>query len=438
MRPKEAHRSSGLLRSLTLLRTFLITSAAILASGAIALSSTLSADLRAAALNDSAHDIGEYADSVLAPTFVRGTRVVAAPPAVRALRRTVRIPPDFRGVNVYNRRGRLVFSTTQPGRVGRSRSNPDLRTVLETGSPRAEVVDPPGKAPAVVKVWAPLRTKNGRVVGATEISLDADVADETVARSRWTVWYAVGIVFGVLWLVLAVLVRGASMRLRAQNEDLEARSRDLLESSRELEATLLETIETLNAAVEARDPYTAGHAQRVRRVALAVGQELRLSARQLGALGTAALFHDIGKIGMPDSILTKPERLTRSEAAVMREHVTRGAEIVSRISSLADSVPAILHHHERWDGLGYPDRLRGGDIPVEAAIIAIADAWDAMTTDRPYATALDLDEALTQIEAGRGKQFNPAVVDAFLAVSRRRPAAIMPPGEQTPVSAAVI
>jgi putative nucleotidyltransferase with HDIG domain len=331
-----------------------------------------------------------------------------------------------------------VFSTTQPGRVGRRRSSPDLREVVETGSPIAEVVDPGGKAPPVVKVWAPLRTEKGRIVGATEISLDADVADETVARSRWTVWYAVGIVFGVLWLVLALLVRGASKRLRGQNEDLAAHSRDLLESTRELEATLLETIETLNAAVEARDPYTAGHAQRVRRVALAVGRELRLPAKQLGALGTAALFHDIGKIGMPDSILTKPEKLTRAEAAVMREHVTRGAEIVSRISSLADSVPAILHHHERWDGLGYPDRLRETDIPVEAAIIAIADSWDAMTTDRPYARALDMEEALFQIQAGRGKQFNPAVVDAFLAVSRRRPAEILPPGGQPPLSAAAV
>jgi putative nucleotidyltransferase with HDIG domain len=438
MRRKRAYRSSGLLRSLTLLRTFLIASAAILAVGAVALSSTLSDDLRAAALNDSADDTAEYADSVLAPSLVRGNRVEATPAALNRLGRVVRMPRDFRGVNVYDRRGRLVFSTTQPGRVGRPRSSPDLRAVLETGAPSAAVVDPAGKAPAVVKVWAPLHTQKGRIVGATEISLDADVADQTVAQSRWTVWYAVGIVFGVLWLVLALLVRGASMRLRGQNEDLAMRSRDLIESSRELEATLLETIETLNAAVEARDPYTAGHAQRVRRVALAIGRELRLPAKQLGALGTAALFHDIGKIGMPDSILTKPEKLTRGEAAIMREHVTRGAEIVSRISSLRDSVPAILHHHERWDGLGYPDRLRGTDIPIEAAVIAIADSWDAMTTDRPYATALDMDDALLQIQAGRGKQFNPAAVDAFLAVSRRRPAEILPPGAQPPVSAAAV
>jgi putative nucleotidyltransferase with HDIG domain len=435
MRRKRAHRSSGLLRSLTLLRTFLIASAAILAVGAIALSSALSADLRAAALADSANDISEYADSVLAPSLVRGNRVVVSPRALNRLGQVVRMPSDFRGINVYTRRGTLAFSTTQPGRVGRTRSNPDLRRVVETGTPNASVVDPSGKAPPVVKVWAPLHNIKGRVVGATEIALDADVADETVAQSRWTVWYAVGLVFGALWLALALLVRGAASRLRAQNEDLAARSRDLLESSRELEATLLETIETLNAAVEARDPYTAGHAQRVRRVALAIGRELRLPAKQLGALATAALFHDIGKIGMPDSILTKPRKLTRAEAAVMREHAVRGAEIVSRISSLKDSVPAI--RHQRWDGLGYPDRLAGNDVPIEAAIIAIADAWDAMTTDRPYAQALAMEEAILEIQAGRGKQFNPAVVDAFLSVTRRRPAEVMPPGAQPPISAAV-
>jgi putative nucleotidyltransferase with HDIG domain len=150
---------------------------------------------------------------------------------------------------------------------------------------------------------------------------------------------------------------------------------------------VLETIETLNAAVEARDPYTAGHSQRVRRVSLAIGRELRLSAKQLGALATAALFHDIGKIGMPDSILTKPDTLDRAEAAIMRQHVDRGAEIVARISSLKDSVPAIRHHHERWDGLGYPDRLSGKDVPIQAmATMTCVQRTSRFSHSRMYAT----------------------------------------------------
>ncbi len=434
MRRMRAYRSSGLGRSLTLLRTFVIASAAILAVGAVALSSTLSSSLRDAALDDSARDVAAYTEAVLAPTVVRGNKVRVTPTGLEHLAHAIRLPNDVRGLNVYARDGKLVFSTTRPNRVGRHRTSPDLEETIRTGVPTAEIVDPMGKQRPVVKVWAPLHSPRGRVVGATEISLDDDVVTATVEDTTRTIWVAVGIVFGVLWLVLTLLVRGASARLSAQNDDLAARSHDLVESSRELEATLLQTIETLNAAVEARDPYTAGHSQRVRRVSLAIGRELRLPAKQLGALATGALFHDIGKIGMPDSILTKPGKLTRTEAATMREHVVRGAEIVSRISSLGDSVPAIRHHHERWDGLGYPDALSGTEVPVEAAIIAIADAWDAMTTDRPYANALDMDEAMAQIRAGRGKQFSPAVVDAFLAVALRKPTEIMPP-EAPPVAA---
>jgi putative nucleotidyltransferase with HDIG domain len=437
MRRLSSLRPSGLGRPLTLLRVFLVASALILALGAVALSSRLSDDLREAALEDSGRDTAAFADAVLASALVRGDTVVASPTTRRRLVRTLRLPEDMRGLTVYARNGRLVFSTTHPERVGRRRASPALKTALRTNEPSAELVDPLGDASPLVRVWAPLHDARGRTVGAAEVALDDSVVTETISSARWTIWYAVGIVFGLLWLALALLVSGASALMRAQHEDLEARSHDLVDSARELEATLLETIETLNAAVEARDPYTAGHSQRVRRVSLAIGRELRLSARQLGALGTAALFHDIGKIGMPDSILTKPERLDPAEQRIMREHAARGAEIVSRITSLKDCVPAIRHHHERWDGLGYPDRLSGKEIPIEAAIIAIADAWDAMTTDRPYAAALDLDEAMLQIHAGKGNQFNPAVVDAFASVSRRRPAEILPP-DAAPASAVAV
>jgi putative nucleotidyltransferase with HDIG domain len=200
----------------------------------------------------------------------------------------------------------------------------------------------------------------------------------------------------------------------------------LEERTRELEQSLRETIETLNDAVEARDPYTAGHSQRVRRIALAVGGELDLRAEQLAALEVAALFHDIGKIGMPDSILTKTDRLTRKEQELMREHVTRGADIVSRFPPFRGAVAAIRHHHERWDGRGYPAGLAGEAIPIEAAIIGLADAWETMTSNRPYAAALSLSEALAEIRAGREKQFSPMVVDALWKVAKQRPADVLP------------
>jgi putative nucleotidyltransferase with HDIG domain len=240
-----------------------------------------------------------------------------------------------------------------------------------------------------------------------------------------------------VWLVITALATAVWAWFARRNALSRANSQELLLTTRELEQSLLDTIETLNAAVEARDPYTAGHSQRVRRVALAVGRALALPVDRLGSLGTAALFHDIGKIGMPDSILTKTAHLTRDESALMREHVTRGAEIVSKFHQFRGAIPAIRHHHERWDGLGYPDGLAAEDIPLEAAIIGLADAWDAMTTDRPYAAALSLNEAMMQIRAGRGKQFSPTVVDAFWEVARRRPADVLPPEEPTAAIAVV-
>ena len=215
------------------------------------LSSRLSSHLRAAALADNARDTAAYADAVIAPAFVRGNSVVAAPSTRRRLARSIHLPEDVRGLNVYARNGRLVFSTTRPERIGRRRASPDLKTVLKTDEPTADLVDPMGPASEIVRVWTPLHSAGGIPVGATEVALDGSVVTDTIADAKWTIWYAVGIVFGLLWLALALLVSGASARMRTQNEDLEARSHDLVESSRELEATLLETIETLNAAVEA-------------------------------------------------------------------------------------------------------------------------------------------------------------------------------------------
>jgi putative nucleotidyltransferase with HDIG domain len=425
-----AHRSAGLVRSLAQLWTFVAASAAILAAGAILLSSLLAASFRDQVLDDSAREVGLFTNSVLAPTLVQGNRVVARPSGLARLGRTVRAPSEFAGVAVWTRRGRLVFSTL-PGRRQVTASN-QVREVLGRGAPTAhitEIATRGGESKRYVAVWSPLTNERGRPVAAAQVLLLPDVLDASVARATRTVWIAVAIVFGVLWLVLAGLGHGAAARLTRQNEALEAGSRDVLEASREVEQNLLDTIETLNAAVEARDPYTAGHSQRVRRVALAIGRELGLTAPHLGTLATSALFHDVGKIGIPDSILTKVGALDPAEAAVMREHVERGAEIVSKVSSFQGSVAAIRYHHERWDGLGYPDGLRGAEIPLEAAIVGLADAWDAMTTHRPYAHGLSLNEALLQVRAGRGKQFSPAVVDAFLTVAKRQPATILPPDE---------
>jgi putative nucleotidyltransferase with HDIG domain len=160
----------------------------------------------------------------------------------------------------------------------------------------------------------------------------------------------------------------------------------------------------------------------VQRIAVAIGEELGLSPKELDPLRFGGLFHDIGKIAVPDSILTKPERLTAEEYDRIKEHSAEGARIVAKFGRLRDAVPIIRHHHERWDGRGYPDGLAGEEIPLAAAVVGLADAWDAMTTERPYHRALGLDEAFAEVREGRGTQFVPAVVDAFFNAVRRRPA----------------
>jgi putative nucleotidyltransferase with HDIG domain len=437
--PRKAYRSAGLIRSVTLLWTFVLASGAILAAGALVLSTLLEQSFREQVLADTAREGSLFSDSVLTPTLVRGNRVVVTAPARRRLARAVR-DTELTSIAVWSRSGVLLYATPgirvpgarrQAVQVARSRRTSAALTTVTTGRGKAR------QSERALAVWTPIRASNGRAAGAVRVLLGPHVLDSSVASATRTMWVAVVAVFAILWFALILLVRSAAARLSRQNDALEERSRELTDSSRRVEESLLETIETLNAAVEARDPYTAGHSQRVRHVALAIGRELALPAPQLGSLGTAALFHDVGKIGIPDSILTKAGPLEPGEAAIMREHVTRGAEIASKVSSFQDAVPAIRHHHERWDGLGYPDGLRGDDIPLEAAIVGLADAWDAMTTARPYAHGLSLNEAMLQIRSGRGKQFSPIVVDAFWNVARRRPADVLPPDAAPGVVVAV-
>jgi HD-GYP domain-containing protein (c-di-GMP phosphodiesterase class II) len=231
----------------------------------------------------------------------------------------------------------------------------------------------------------------------------------------------VGAVFAALYLILLLLVGGASRLLREQAERLRERARQLSASYAELEAGALEAIETLNATVEARDPYTGGHSKRVKDMAVTIGVQLGFDERRLASLGHAALLHDVGKVAVPDAVLTKPARLTDEEFELIRRHPGEGAEIVGRLRRLRPLIPAVRHHHERWDGTGYPDGLASNAIPEEAAIIGLVDAWDAMTSDRPYRLALDPADALREVVEGRGTQFAPAVVDAFLRALAARP-----------------
>jgi diguanylate cyclase (GGDEF)-like protein/putative nucleotidyltransferase with HDIG domain len=201
-------------------------------------------------------------------------------------------------------------------------------------------------------------------------------------------------------------LREAAATIRNQNARLEHANRKLRERS-------TAAMESLSATVDARDAYTAGHSRRVQQLALAIGRELGLSQPELDLLGHAALFHDIGKLAIPDAVLLKPATLTEQERELMQRHADEGARIIDRLGFLNDAVPAIRHHHERFDGTGYPNGLAGEDIPLGARIIHVADALDSMLTTRTYRAARPAHEALEELRTGAGKQFCPRCVAAL-------------------------
>jgi putative nucleotidyltransferase with HDIG domain len=172
-------------------------------------------------------------------------------------------------------------------------------------------------------------------------------------------------------------------------------------------------MESLSATVDARDAYTAGHSRRVQRLSLAIGRELGLSQAELDLLGHAALFHDIGKLAIPDAILLKPAKLSDEEWVLMQSHAEEGARIIERLGFLNDAVPAIRHHHERFDGTGYPAGIKGDEIPLGARIIHVADALDSMLTVRIYRAARPMEDAMEELASLAGKQFCPRCVAAL-------------------------
>lgn len=184
----------------------------------------------------------------------------------------------------------------------------------------------------------------------------------------------------------------------------------------ELEETNEELLQLMVKSIEARDPYTSGHSRRVSRYAASIAQSLGLSQREVQQIATAALLHDVGKIYEKYApILRNPGRLTPEEWATMQEHPVDGANLVSTISRLSALVPAVRHHHENWDGTGYPDRIAGNSIPLASRIIMFADTIDAMTSERPYRRALEEADVHAEIVRGRGKQFDPQIADRLLA-----------------------
>jgi putative nucleotidyltransferase with HDIG domain len=205
----------------------------------------------------------------------------------------------------------------------------------------------------------------------------------------------------------------SALQLERYAADLRETFKSERDRAQQLTRSYMATVRALSNAVEARDAYTGKHAERVTLFAIEIARELGLPAPDTPEVEFGFLLHDVGKLAIPDSILFKPGPLTTEERAMMSRHTIVGAEIMRDIEFLAEASKVVRSHHERWDGNGYPDRLAGEQIPLNARVFAVADVFDALTTNRPYRVALSFEQARSMIEDESGSHFDPQVVDAF-------------------------
>lgn len=202
----------------------------------------------------------------------------------------------------------------------------------------------------------------------------------------------------------------------SQMNEIKRINDELSDTYEKLEQAYMESIQTVRYTVEAKDTYTRGHSDRVSEYSVLIGKKLGLNEEDIRRLRIGGLFHDIGKIGVPDSILQKNGKLSDDEYSEIKNHPTIGVHILSSASMFQDILPIVKHHHERYDGRGYPSQLKGEDIPYLARIAAVADAFDAMTSRRVYRDSLPIDVVITEIEKNKGTQFDPNIAEAFLEI----------------------
>jgi HD-GYP domain-containing protein (c-di-GMP phosphodiesterase class II) len=210
-----------------------------------------------------------------------------------------------------------------------------------------------------------------------------------------------------------------AQNFNVMSTSIEKAVEQLKKAAHENHLLFINSVRMLAAAIDAKDPYTRGHSERVARYSVAIGKNLSLTERDMRNLRVSALLHDVGKIGIDDRILRKPGALSEEEFEVMKQHPAKGAAIMSGVAQLIDVIPGMKYHHEKWGGGGYPDGLEAEQIPMQARIVAIADTFDAMTTNRPYQKAMELNYVVEKIKSFAGTRFDPRVVDAFVNAVKR-------------------
>ncbi|HWI65267.1 MAG TPA: HD-GYP domain-containing protein, partial [Symbiobacteriaceae bacterium] len=242
------------------------------------------------------------------------------------------------------------------------------------------------------------------------------VVTTEVWRASWWIYH-----FLLLGSMVAMLIGLLQQYTMGTSIGLAVKGLMALDPAERIEAGIAPSIRALVIATETRDRYTAGHSYRVAIYALRLGQAMGLPPEQLRALAQGGIIHDVGKIEVPDQILNKPGKLTDEERTVVERHPVTGYEVCKRLGFLKEELDVIRHHHEKWDGTGYPDRLKGTDIPLLARIMAIADVYDALTSTRSYRQAWSHERATALIVAESGRHFDPDCVAAWVRISEEAP-----------------
>jgi len=389
---------------LSLLQRFTFVSAIITLALALSLSAATVRAISGFAIQDEAHVATELVLRTFSPQLRPADFQGPLPPERRALLdalfRAHGISDNTLRVRLWRSDGRLLYSNTSPS-DGTALVQADLST--PEGYRQFVLVrqGAEGAAPGMARVFVPVRVGGAsRPLGAFEIFYDLSLLHQRLAYIRQVIWMAVPAGLFLLYVSVFVLVRRAS--------------RQLLQQQNDLITAHLGTYRALASAIDAKDSYTGDHSLEVSRLAEALGRAMGLGERTMEELQIAARLHDLGKIAIPDALLTKTGPLLQEEYALMQRHAEAGFTIL-RDAPLSEGVKrAVRHNHERWDGRGYPDGLAGEDIPLLSRILAVVDAYEAMTSDRPYREGLPQGEAVVQLLEGAGTQFDPAVVDIFL------------------------
>lgn len=330
-------------------------------------------------------------------------------------------------VKLWNRRGGVVYSTDQTIIGKRFPIKDELQEAL-AGSVASEVSnlsasenrDDRSLDRQLLEVYIPIRFPHDtQVAGVFEIYQRYAPVKRQIEHTQMRVYELLSGGLGLLYFLLFGIVRSGSNTIIAQQRTLRRYTRDL-------EASYKQTIMSLAAAVDARDSSTEQHAERVTELALALGCRIGMREDEIRELERGALLHDVGKIGVRDAVLLKPGKLTDDEWREMRRHPEIGHRMLREVSFLQNALDVVRHHHERWDGSGYPDRLQGEDIPLAARLFAVVDAYDAITADRPYRSGSPHHVAMARLREDSGTQFDPRMVCAFEDMMRERAGEVAP------------